>query len=187
MKTLLISILTFLHISFSYSQGHKVDCKKMGGVFKKYDSYLQNRYSDSVCLDNKRNSIYQGWSDKLIIKSEGKKSTFKPGEIYAYFDGEHTYRYFDTTVGINPKGYFNIEDTSGLVIYSQKHYYFRQISTNYYYSKGLDDPIKLLDIENLRSDFNNTDFINWVNQLKSLNFKNGSVFLVNELYKRYIR
>jgi hypothetical protein len=113
-----------------------MECRKKGGVFKTYQAYLQKQYDNSVCLDNKKNAIYSISSNKLVLRSEGNKSVFKHQDIYGYFDGESTYRYFINTGAKGAKGYFRIEDTSGLIIYSQKHHHFRNNSIGFYYSIG---------------------------------------------------
>jgi hypothetical protein len=187
MRVFILFVSAAFYINCSLSNGQSVECIKTGGIFKTTGSYFHNQYSDSVCLDNKKNSIHKGYSYNLVIRADGNKTTFKCNEIYGYYDGKDTYRYFKTNGIKGPKGYFKIEDTSGLIIYSQIHYYFRHRSIDYYYSKGLGDPINILDIKSLKSDFDNTDFFKWANELKTLNQKNGSVFFVNELYKKYIR
>ena len=168
MRIVIIITLLFFKISASFPQEQQSgECKKTGGIFKTSDAYIQNQYSGSVCLDNKRNAIKQGFSNKVVMKSDGNKLIINAGEIYGFFNGENAFRYFKTKGSHYPKGYFKIEDTSGLIIYSQIHHHFRDISTKYYYSKGLNDSIMLLSINNLKSDFKNTDFIKWVNELKS--------------------
>ena len=186
MKTILFISLAFLFISISLTKGQPVECKKTGGIFKTHDSYIQNQYSDSVCLDNKKNTIKQVNSNKVVMKSNGNKLIINAGEIYGFFNGENAFRYFKIKGSHSPKGYFKVEDTSGLIIYSQTHHHFRDISTKYYYSKGLNDSIRFLNINNLESDFKNADFIKWVKELRSLIDKDRNAFIINELYKKYI-
>lgn len=187
MKTTFLFGWILLLMCLPVSYGQSARCKKIGGIYKSSDSYIQNHCSDTVCLDKKKNYIHEGFSNKVVIRADGIKSTLKGSEVYGYFDGNNTFRYFKTNEIKGPKGYFKIEDTSGLVIYSQINHYFRHSSISYFYSKGLNDPIKILDIKNLTSDFNNIDFINWVKELKSLNQKIDDIFLVNELYHRFIQ
>lgn len=187
MRTIFISVLGILFLCFSITEKQSTECKKWGGVYKTPNSYLQKQLSDSVCLAQKGNSIYQGSLNKIVIKSGKEKSTFNPGDIFAYFDGENSYRYFETTGAMSPYGYFKIEDTLGLTIYSQKHRSYRHSSTAYYYSKDINSTIKLLTVSNLEQDFKNDEFINEIKKLKNLTDKSGDTFEINIAYKKHFR
>lgn len=187
MKTIFISILAFLFLCFSFTEKQPAECKKWGGIYKTSNSYLQKQPSDSVCLEQKGNSIYQGSLNKIVIKSGKEKTTFNPGDVFAYFDGDNTYRYFETTGVMSPYGYFKIEDTLGLTIYSQKHRSYRHSSTVHYYSKDINSTIKLLTVSNLEQDFKNEDFINDIKKLKTLTEMSGDTFEVNIAYKKHFR
>ncbi|MEI8202622.1 MAG: hypothetical protein WCH34_06390 [Bacteroidota bacterium] len=82
---------------------------------------------------------------------------------------------------------YSIQVSSGLIIYSYKHHSFRHGSIQYYYSKSTHDTIKPLNLKNLSKDFKNPDFIKGLKALNDIHQKIGNVFMVNELYNRYIR
>jgi len=187
MKTIFISISTLLFLCFTIAQKQPSECKKWGGIYKTIDSYLQKQLSDSVCMEQKGNSIYQSSLNKIVIKSGKEKLTFNPGDIFAYFDGENVYRYFETSVAMSAYGYFKIEDTLGLVIYSQKHRNYRHSLTVYYYSKDINASIKLLTVSNLEQDFKNDSFITEIKKIKNLADKSGNTFEVNRVYKKHFR
>jgi hypothetical protein len=187
MRNISILIFAFLAFGFSITEKKPAECKKWGGVYKSPSSYLQKQLSDSVCIENKGNSIYEGILNKIVIKNGKEKMIFKPGDIFAYSDGENIYRYFETTGAMSPYGYFKIEDTLGLIIYSQIHRSYRHSSRGYYYSVGINDSIKILSVSNLEQDFKNDEFISEIKKLKNLTDKSGDSFEVNIAFKRHFR
>lgn len=193
MKKIFILPVVFLFFAFSYFKNSTTDCKKWAGIYKTFSNYTQKQYSDSVCLDIKGNSVYQGSLYNLILKSNRQKTTFNPGEVYGYFDGENTFRYFETNGAMSPYGFFLIKDTSGLIIYSQKHHSYRHSSTGYYYSKTMNDTIKILNIKNLETDFANMTFLaevkGLVESLKNKNTEKAMVSIreINAIYKKHNR
>ncbi len=187
MKAILMLIFPFLFFCFSIDENQSSECEKWGGVYKTPNSYLKNQLSDSVCVSKKGNTIYQGSLNKIVIKSDNEKTTFNPGDIFAYFDGKNIYRYFETSGAMSPYGYFKIEDTCGLTIYSQKHRSYRHSSTAYYYSKDVNAPLKLLTVSNIEKDFTKKEFIDEIKEIKNLTNKSGNTFEVNIIYKKHFR
>ncbi|MCC7333223.1 MAG: hypothetical protein IT232_11525 [Flavobacteriales bacterium] len=187
MRNISILLFAFLVFGFSITEKQPTECKKWGGVYKSPDSYLKKQLSDSVCIENKGNSVYEGLLNKIVIKTGKEKITFNPGDIFAYSDGANIYRYFETTGAMSAYGYFKIEDTLGLIIYSQIHRSYRHSSTAYYYSKDINASIKLLTVSNLEQDFKNDEFINEIKKLKNITDKSGVTFEVNISYRKHFR
>lgn len=187
MRNLLILLFAFLVFGFKINEKQPTECKKWGGVYKSLNTFLKKQLSDSVCIENKGNSVYEGLLNKIVIKIGKEKMTFNPGDIFAYSDGENNYRFFETTGAMSAYGYFKIEDTSGLILYSQIHFSYRHSSTAYYYSKDLNTSIKLLTVSNLDKDFKNDEFISEIKKLKNITNKSGVSFEVNTLYKKHFR
>jgi hypothetical protein len=189
MKTAFFVPLIPLCFRFLCFETTNTECKKWAGVYKTYSIYCQRQYSDSVCLDIKGNSINIGSLNKIIINSNGQKKIFNPGEIFGYFDGENTFRYFETSGAMSPSGFFLIKDTSGLIIYSQKQRSYKHSTTGYYYSKNLNDTIKILNVKNLVADFGNDPFVALVETLKNKNEEKAraSIREINLIYQKYNR
>ena len=187
MRNISILLFAFFVFGFSVIEKQPTECKKWGGVYKSPNSYLQKQLSDSVCIENKGNSIYEGVLNKIVIKTGKEKMIFNPGVIFAYSDGENIFRYFETTGAMSAYGYFKIEDTLGLIIYSQKHHSYRHSSTAYYYSKEINASIKLLTISNLEQDFKNDEFIKEIKKLKNLTSKFDETIAINIVYKKHFR
>jgi len=187
MKTLNIIIYICLLGGNLISQNN---CKKTGGIYKTFKSF-HNAPSNIICLDTNSNKLYIGSFDRLIIKSNRSKTIFKPGEIYGFYKGDKIFRFFEEKGATKLYGYFNIKDTSGLVVYARKSRGYKHSSIRYYYSKTLNEPIKILNMKNLESDFNNPDFIlevkSLVENLINQNSKNAdeSIHKINIAYKKY--
>ena len=188
MKPLYLIIFVCLLAGNILSQNN---CKNTAGIYTTFKSF-QNNPSNVICLDSNKNKIYFGILNNLIIKSNGKETVFKPGEIYGFYKGNKIFRYFEDSKSIAKLyGYFNIKDTSGLIIYDQINRGYKHTSINYYYSKTLNETIKNLNVKNLESDFNNPDFIleikNLVENLMNQNSKNAkeSIDKINLAYKKY--
>jgi hypothetical protein len=193
MRTIYILIFAFLVFGFSIVEKYPTECKKWGGVYLSSNSYLQKQLSDSVCVADKRVCVYEGTLNKIVIKTGKEKRIFNPGEIFAYSDGENIYRYFQTSETMSPYGYFKIEDTSGLIIYSQKHFSYRHSSTGYYYSESINGLIKILNIKNLETDFANLTFVaevkSLVESLKNKSTEKAMVSIreINAIFKKHNR
>lgn len=167
-------------------------CQKSAYVYKSYVDYSTNNLSESISLDNKKNKIIRSSFERLVVKSDGKKTIYKPGELYGYFDGAFLYRYFNMDGSLSNYGYFKVRDTTGLIFYSQRHFNGYSNNTYYYYSRSMNDPIKYLNMKNLKSEYNNTDFLNQieskVNKIKNMNPEKASLMLkeINAAYNTFI-
>lgn len=95
---------------------------------------------------------------------------FPKGTIYGYYFKGDNYRYFTTPGIFSPHGYFKIIEQGTLIIYSQYHLAHNGTihldGDNYYYSLGLNTPIKTLNKKNLIQDF--SDKLKFVEAVKKI-------------------
>lgn len=182
-----VFFLTPLIVSASGRDGRE-NCEKRAGIFESSDSYVKHDITHTVCLSENQNSVKVNLSYNVIIRDKEAKFTYNRKSIYGYSNGEAAFRYFETKGIFDPYGYFQFQDTSGIIIYSQRNWagFFGQARTFYFYSLSLNSPIKRLIISNLKRDFPNDGFIEAVKQLKYLNEKTQSnKYAINLLYAKY--
>jgi hypothetical protein len=162
------------------------------GVFKNYSDYLNGKFCDSVPINMDKNKIYIGSFDRLIVKTPERKSVYKLGSVYGYFDGINLHRYRITNSNWDDFGYFTVRDTNGLILYSQYQFGYKGTqSTGFYYSKTLNSEIKALSYKNLKQDFSDTEFPKTIkpkiDKLTNLSKNKWMISLkeINEAYKKY--
>jgi len=186
----IISYVFFLTSSIASASGRddRENCEKKAGIFESSGSFVKNDVKHAVCLDEKKNSAKVNLSYNVIIRDKDSKFAYNRKGIYGYFNGEVAFRYFETKGIFDPYGYFQFQDTAGIIIYSQRNWagFFGQTQTYYFYSLSLNSPIKRLIISNLKRDFPNDGFIEEVKQLRFLNEKTQSnKYAINMLYAKY--
>lgn len=146
------------------------------------ESFKKNFYSDSICLDNKKNKIRLRSFYNVFVILNRHKTKYKAGSIYGFFDGSNKYRYAADRGVLKFNGYFKLLDDNGLIIYS---YHNSGHTTFYFYSKDTDSAIKSLTAKNIEFDFQNIDFITEVKNLKDITKKVDDTFLINNIYNKY--
>jgi hypothetical protein len=104
------AVFTMLTATTSHSQN-------WAGTYKTDSDYAMNKLTDRVALDSKKNKIRIGSFERLVLKSEGKKIVYKPGELFGFFDGTHHFRYYKGKGPLSEEGYFTIRETSGMLLY----------------------------------------------------------------------
>jgi len=169
-------------------------CSKIGGIFYSIESYNARKFDDSLCLDNPKNKIYEGSFNRLVLKSFDKtKKKYKYGEIFAYQKGNKLFVFQKQEKALDDYGFFQIIDTTGLIIYSRKESRYRGTSLRFYYSIEIGAKIKRLSIKNIKQDFDNDEFIKEIDAyVSSIENKNSdkritAINIIQSSYKKYFR
>ncbi len=164
------------------------------GVYKTYEDYLAKRFYDSIPLNVAKNKIYVGSFDRVVVKTDERKTSYKLGSLYGFFDGKNLRRFRVTNSQWEAYGYFIVRETSGLILYSQVQSGYKGTQqTNFYYSLELNSPIRSLTAKQLSSEFSNADFIDEVkkkvDRLINMSQEKWSVTLkeINEIYRKYFK
>lgn len=156
------------------------------GVYRTCKDFESHHLTDSVYAVDKKHSLKDNWMDQVVLKEGKVKHKYTEGEIYAYLLNGKEYRYFDNDKPFAPKGYFQILDTTGLVIYSQDQPMKSDGSvTYYYYSNGLNSPIKALSRKNLKYELKNKEFVMELFKMKNLTERLNGCYTVNCVYKAF--
>jgi hypothetical protein len=167
-----------------------ITCNEIGGIYKNYESYTNESFDDSVCLDNKENKIITKFYN-LIIKEGNHKRKYKNSIVGVYKDCKDLYRLFDENSFFGDFFYVKLVDNSGLVIYTKEEASYAKVSgaeLNYFYSLDLKSPIKKLNLKNLRADFSNANFNTELLSLNNLSARdNNGNFKINILYVKYYK
>ncbi len=176
-------LLFFITISIYTNAQNATPCAHKAGVFFSLEAFLSNTYSDSICLDNNNSKIKQGNNQLIILTSPAGKKTYKLAELIGYFDGKNKFKYFyDEKSEDAYFGYFKIEETKGLIIYSQWYIHGGPI---FFYSKDFESPIKLLNKRNLEKDFTKEEFVKELNPLADMQNKKKVALQVNVVYEKF--
>jgi|GEM_PF-2797594 outer membrane pore protein E len=134
--------------------------KKWAGVYRSFAEFNNGKFYDSIDLDIRKHKIYVSSFDRLIVKTESRKTVYKPGTVYGYFDGKNLRRYGETNSVLKDFGYFTVQDTNGLILYKQIQTGYKGTQhTSFFYSTTLNSPIKKLSVKNLNLDFPNHQFV----------------------------
>ena len=178
-----------VYVYLSKSPG---DENHWAGVYKTYEDYLARRFYDSIPINVAKNKIYVGSFDRVVLKTDERKTSYKLGSIYGFYDGKNLRRYRVTKSQWEDYGYFTVRETNGLVLYSQiQSGYKGTQQTEFYYSIDLNAPIKSLSVKNLLADFQNPAFTEEVkkkvDRLTNMSQEKWSVTLkeINEMYRKY--
>lgn len=184
---LLISILSS-NQTFSQIQPSYKPCIDIVKLYKSYQEYNDNLYSDSICLSEKKSKL-SVFYNKLTIKDQKKKRKYPHGSLWRYKQGEDLFRFFDKINIFGAYGYHKVIGTNGLIIYSKKESGGYRMSSTYlvyFYSKDLSTPLERLSIKNLEKHFPNPSFINEVKTMKNL-FESDTKgnLAINSIYNKY--
>lgn len=168
------------------------DENQWAGVYKTYEDYLARRFYDSIPINVVKNKIYVGSFDRVVLKTDERKTSYKLGFIYGFYDGKNLRRYRVTTSQWEDYGYFTVRETNGLVLYAQVQSGYKGTQqTKFYYSVDLNSPIRSLTVKNLLADFQNPAFTEdvkkKVDRLTNMSQEKWSVTLkeINEMYRKY--
>ena len=178
-----------VHVSLSQSKKDEII---WAGVYKTFEDFLSRHFYDSIPINVMKNKIYVGSFDRVVLKTAERKTSFKLGTIYGFYDGENLHRYRQTKSSWEDYGYFTVRETDGLVLYSQAQTGYKGTNqTRFYYSTDLNSPIKSLSIKNLLADFQSPLFIEQVKKPvdRLTNMSQGkwsrSLKEINEVYRAY--
>jgi outer membrane pore protein E len=177
---------------FAYLSKSPGDENQWAGVYKTYEDYLARRFYDSIPINVAKNKIYVGSFDRVVLKTDERKTSYKLGFIYGFYDGKNLRRYRVTTSQWEDYGYFTVHETNGLVLYVQVQSGYKGTQqTKFYYSVDLNAPIRSLTVKNLLTDFQNPAFTEEVkkkvDRLTNMSQEKWSVTLkeINEVYRKY--
>jgi len=162
------------------------------GVYKSYEDYLARRFYDSILINVVKNKIYVGSFDRVVLKTDERKTSYKLGSLYGFYDGKNLRRYRETKSQWEDYGYFTVRETNGLVLYSQVQTGYKGTQhTAFFYSIDLNSPIRSLTVKNLLADFQNPAFTEEVkkkvDRLMNMSQEKWSVALmeINSSYRKY--
>lgn len=181
-KKLLFPAFCLLLLQSTYAQESSA-CGHWAGVFFTSETFLTNTFSDSICMDKKGNAVWVGNNSIVNMDSESGKKKFKLGQLTGYHDGANKYKYFyDEKDEDGYFGYFKIEQSQTLIIYSQWYLHGGDI---FFYSKGMEGAIRVLTKKNLQRDFANEDFIKEIKNLGNTERSREAALKVNEMVQKY--
>jgi outer membrane pore protein E len=179
---------------YAYLSKSPGDETEWAGVYKTYEDYLARRFYDSIPINVAKNKIYVGSFDRVVLKTNERKTSYKLGSIYGFYDGKNLRRYRETKSQWEDFGYFTVRETNGLVLYSQVQSGYKGTQqTEFYYSIDLNSPIKSLTVKNFFADFQNSAFTEEVkkkvDRLTNMSQEKWSVTLkeINEIYRKYFK
>jgi|GEM_PF-3810217 len=183
------ALFAAIAIALHFNLQFPADCKNQGGVYKTYQDFKQDKLSNVVCLELSANRIYKSPTDKIVIKSDATTVKYKSGEIFAYFDGSKLYRFHDRIRGEASKGYFQIVDSSGLILYSRKSRSYNHTVTRYYYSKTMESSVRKINLKNMGNDFPDSLFLKEIAeavdqlQIKDNKDRSAELIKINRSFK----
>jgi hypothetical protein len=190
MKIITAFLMFIASISgFSQADKNNITCNNIDGVYLTATDFISNTFSDSLCVDYKKNRLVIGWAGEVKLKEDSIKRVYKFDAVFGYTTLGKKYRLKKGVNGsYNYKGIFKVVDTNGLIIYNQKH--VGHVGYRYFYSKGINGKIKLLRLRYLKKDFpNQKEFLTQVKNYRSdLWRKNkNQITKINELFGKYIQ
>ncbi|MFT4062865.1 MAG: hypothetical protein QM642_10975 [Edaphocola sp.] len=158
-------------------------------LYADYDGFRANNYVDSFGIGSTNRVREAYWW--LTVTKGGQKQRYKNGTLWGYANGDTLHRYYDEHTTLGAYGYYRVIDTSGLVVYTKEErggYRMSGTAVSYYYSKGLNAPLRRLRLNNLQADFPNQSFAQQIAGLKNLGEKDKDGRLkVNVIYQSVFR
>ncbi len=184
-KLVAIMIVITTSLSAQHNNGKPLS-KVEDGIYRSFKDFENYHFFDSVNVSNHKNMMKENDFDQIVLKEGRHKRKYTEGEIYGYALNGKEYRYFDSGKPFNPYGYFEIVEINGLVIYRQtENSSSPDVEYDYFYSKDLTSPIKLLSKHNLKYELNNKEFIVALFSLKNINERKNGEFVVTRLFNKY--
>jgi hypothetical protein len=127
----------------------------VAGIYKTKEDLINDRISHKINTGKKGYKFgFVFPADlKLTIKHVSPDTTleFPPGSVYGYYKCGKQHRYYPGGDLLAQEDYYRIEEKGGLIIYSSV-----MISGDEkFYSRGLDAPIRRLQLNNIEKDFAN--------------------------------
>lgn len=159
-KINIILLLTLFSIQTAICQNQT--CSSYTGVYKSFESFKKSSLDDSICTENNNHTFRASSFDRIVLISDEKR-VYKAGDIWGYAHNYETFRYLPQKKMMDDYGYVRVDNTSGVWFYTQ----LSNVSTQYsswsslliYYSKSGDSDIKKLNIENLKEDYTDKEFL----------------------------
>ena len=184
-KNIALLMIVALTSFYAQAQNQIAISNKENGVYRTFKDFISHHFTDSLHSNNMKGYMKDNGMDKVILKEGKQKRVYSEGEIYGYTLNGKNYRYFDTNKPFEAYGYFEILENNGLVIYRQYEEKNDQPFYSYYYSKGLNSPIKTLAKHNLKYELKDKDYVISVFQTQNIcEFKNGE-YTVNRIYNHF--
>lgn len=136
-----ISLLFLLSISLqSQSQDQRAN-----GAFSSRDKFMERIVTDSS------DRAFINHKGELVLVRNGHSTFLKPAQTFGFRQGNSTYRAFtDHRKIFSLTGFYRIEKTGDLIIYSQRGTYKTAGKRFYYFSQSIDSPIYRMTRRNLK-------------------------------------
>ena len=182
----------FILLMSSMMMLSQTSCDKYGKLFKDYQSYINGKAVDSLCLDNKLNRLEV---TPLTISIESEKNRSKKyksdGSIWGVSRGDEFFRFVEKSSFFDYGKFIKvIYKSDGFVLYSicEMDTYGLNLNIEYFYSLGINNTVKKLKVKNIEEDFPNPIFLVEAKKLYNLYDQdmNGKYLLAKLYEENYI-
>jgi hypothetical protein len=134
----------------------------VNALYTTKEDFINTVMTDSVVTDD-QNQIREVLGKKLEVFRNGKRTVYRFGDVYGYYQDGNTYRAYRKRMLFSDYGFYKVVADSGLVVvvYAKKSRHHRSGgNTWYYYSVSPGAAIHRMTKKNLRRDFiNKPDFL----------------------------